>query len=272
MKMLASAVMIAAMVLVGTASALPPGDPPNITPPGGFVGPPAAWIETTKGDHWLYPRDWQWCPPDRGGLCTMEPQAALAPTSVCLLQVFGYQKEAAVSPGERVRLHLAFTPETAALAFGDLVEPLASAQDLSWTVNGASGGLVLRTSAGRSVVDYRVRLVVGRDHARPRVSVLGVARRNGRVFLRIRTSEPVFSTGCLTGGRQSNAETRRLLSSHRRLRLPPGRVARGVQLIPVGRLPDGTFSVAVRLRDEVGNTTTLNEHLSITATRVALVN
>lgn len=257
MRKLASAIMIAALLPVGTAAALPPGDPPNVTPPGGFVGPPAAWIETANGDHWLYPADWQWCPPDRGGLCTMEPQAALAPTDVCQLQVFGYQQEAAVSPGERVRIHLAFAPETATLAFGDLIEPFTPAQDLPWAVTGASGGLVLRMTVGRSVVDYRVRLVVGSDSARPTAKVLGVARKNRRVFLRIRTSEPVSSSGCLTGNRPSNAETRRLFSSHRRLRLPPERVGRDVQLIPIGRLPNGTFSLRVRLRDQTGNTTTL---------------
>lgn len=271
MKRTLTATMIAAMMPIGTAAALPPGDPPNILPPGGLDAPPAAWIETAHGDHWLSPTDWQWCPPERGGLCTMAPLASLTPTGFCQLQVFGYQEEAAVSVGESVRFHLAFTPDKATIALGGLIAPLTPARDLSWAVTGSTGGLVLRTNAGRSVVDYRVRLVVDSDLARPTVKALGVTRRNGRVFLRIRTSEPVSSTGCLTSGRPSNAATGRLLSSQRNLRLPRASVARGVHLIPIGRLPAGTFGIRVRLRDQAGNTTTLDEQLRITAERTSLV-
>jgi len=67
-------------------------------------------------------------------------------------------------------------------------------------------------------------------------------------------------------------ETRRLFSSQRRLRVPPERGARGVQLIPIGHLPNGTFSIRVRLPDRTSNTTTLDEQLHITTGRVELVN
>lgn len=108
MTRLLTATVMAGLLSASTASAIPPGDPPNVTAPG-LTAPPAAWIETAHGDHWLFPRNWLWCSAG-SGLCAGEPVASLSPSGFCQLQVFGYQEEASVTPGETVRLHLAFTP------------------------------------------------------------------------------------------------------------------------------------------------------------------
>lgn len=269
MKPCAIAATVAALMPVGGAVALPPGDPPN-SPPPGVPAPPAAWIDTAHGDHWLTPRDWRWCPPDGGGPCAMAPIASLTPAGACTARVLGEREEAAVNAGETVRIHFAFTPDTATLVLGRLVARLTPAQDMSWAVTGGTGGLLLRTHSGGSIVNHHVRLVIGDDTTPPQVDALGAVRVGDLVFLRVRTTERIRSTGCILSRRPATAVTPRG-ATFTRVRLPPATIPPGVGMIPMGPLPAGTVTVRFRLRDGTGNTTPLDARVRVTPTAVTLL-
>ncbi|MFN8108886.1 MAG: hypothetical protein U0Y82_03445 [Thermoleophilia bacterium] len=107
--------------------------------------------------------------------------------------------------------------------------------------------------------------MVGDDVTAPRTAVVGALHRDGRTFLRVRTSEAVGSTDRIT--RTRTADGRRL-ALHPQL---PAALPRGVRLVPLGALPMGTFTVRLRLRDPTGNTTELTRRLRISAAATRLM-
>jgi hypothetical protein len=257
--------LAALTAIVATVGAAPAAAEPAGPRPGGGIpgGPPAAWIETAGGAWWLQPGSVCWRFAGGPGVCA---------------DTAGYsdRPRVRVRVGEIVRLHLGRDPDALLVTTGLRREQCARGLEPT----PAAGGR--RPPVGvRGVVSWRIRprdhgyLVaiarypegdpssLGRlevvpsaaggpapacrpDHTPPRLLGIEIERTPAGVSAVVSAEEPVAVTGTLrrlVGGRALAA---RAVAARR------GAVS-SQQVLRLGPLASGTYTLVVRLRDGAGN-------------------
>lgn len=239
------------MAGAGLSVAVPPSPAPQSSPPG-FIGPPAAWIETQSGDYWLTPRFDQWCAPELDGRCVIVTPA-LGLGGACLSRVFGPEPEVRVTPSERLRFHLGLPVRAAVVTTERRPDsPVEASQQIEWQAPAeafaGSVSLVAVFDGGRAT--YRLRVVVGTDVLNPEIRSLTVRRDGTRAVLSFRLSEPSLVTGCIEPA--GSAATTPLAPFRR---LPAVTLNSGSQRLVIGSGSLGGFRVRLLVRDRAGNST-----------------
>jgi hypothetical protein len=106
--------------------------PPDTRPVSAKNGPPAAWIETRAGNHWLGFSSWCWRS-GQTGTCA----DAIAPR--CGMQGV---PDIEIDSGELVHVHLGYTPDEASIEGG--ADTKLQGREVSWHVE-QSGPFLLFT-------------------------------------------------------------------------------------------------------------------------------
>ena len=151
--------------------------------------------------------------------------------------------------GETVTFHIPFAPTNVELILNGQHETLSGGSTAKWRATSSGGPATLRVTAAMGRVNYRVWLAIT-DDQRP----AKLRRRPGRLLagqpLIIATDEVVSLRGCIRSLPVTRGLKRDIL-----LR----RLSVGTNLVKVGVLPPGRYSLRLEARDLGGN---LSRHVT----------